>query len=195
MSAPVIVCVDDDADVARTVARSLKRAHLSPMSTTEPAEALEWVLDNDVAVLVSDIDMPLMNGIELAARVKQLRPATVRILLTGHVTADAAMQGINLGGVFRFVAKPFEAIALADVVREAVEHHHELAAVANERDQVLRRGRITGEHETRWPSLSTPVRALDGAYVVRRNTNEMVAGLGLEALLALRRRADHRDGS
>ncbi|MEO8554482.1 MAG: response regulator [Kofleriaceae bacterium] len=190
MSSPVIVCVDDDADVARAVARSLRRADLSPMSTTEPAEALEWVLDNDVAVLVSDIDMPLMNGIELAARVKKLRPATVRILLTGQVTAAAAMNGINLGGVFRFVAKPFETTALADVVREAVDHHRELAAVATERDHVLRRGRITGEHETRWPSLSTPARALDGAYVVRRNTNEMVAGLGLEALLELRRRAE-----
>jgi DNA-binding NtrC family response regulator len=190
MSAPLIVCVDDDADVARTVARSLKRAHLSPMSTTEPAEALEWVLDNDVAVLVSDIDMPLMNGIELAERVKQLRPSTVRILLTGHVTADAAMKGINLGGVFRFVPKPFESTALADIVREAVDHHRELTAVAAERDHVLRRGRITGEHEHRWPSLSNPARAIDGAYVVRRNTNETVVGLGLEALLALRRRAE-----
>lgn len=189
MSSPVIVCVDDDAEVARTVARSLKRAHLAPMSTTEPAEALEWVLDNEVAVLVSDIDMPLMNGIELASRVKQLRPTTVRILLTAHVTADAAMSGINQGGVFRFVPKPFEVTALADIVCEAVDHHRELAAVAHERDQVLRRTRITGEHESKWPMLSTPSRALDGAYVVRRNTNEMVAGLGLEALLALRHRA------
>jgi DNA-binding NtrC family response regulator len=186
---PVIVCVDDDAEIARTVAKSLKRARWSPMSTTEPEEALEWVLDNEVAVLLSDVEMPLMNGIELAARVKQLRPTTVRILMTGHVTADAAMNGINKGGVFKFVAKPFALADLETAVREGIELHRELAAVAVERDQVVRRGRVTGEHELRHPLLTTPSRAHDGAYVVRRPTNELVSGLGLDALLALRHRA------
>jgi DNA-binding NtrC family response regulator len=186
---PVIVCVDDDAEIARTVAKSLKRARWSPMSTTEPEEALEWVLDNEVAVLLSDVEMPLMNGIELAARVKQLRPTTVRILMTGHVTADAAMNGINKGGVFKFVAKPFALADLETAVREGIELHHELSAVAVERDHVVRRGRVTGEHELRHPQLTTPSRAHDGAYVVRRPTNELVSGLGLDALLALRHRA------
>jgi DNA-binding NtrC family response regulator len=186
---PVIVCVDDDAEVARIVARSLKRAKWAPMSTTEPEEALEWVLGNEVAVLLSDVEMPLMNGIELAARVKQLRPTTVRILMTGNVTADAAMNGINKGGVFKFVAKPFVLCELETAVREGIELHHELSAIARERDHVVRRGRVTGEHELRYPQLTTPVRTHDGAYVVRRPTSELVSGLGLDALLALRRRA------
>jgi DNA-binding NtrC family response regulator len=186
---PLIVCVDDDPEVARTLARSLKREQLNPMSTTEPEEALEWVLENDVAVLISDFEMPLMNGIELAARVKKLRPTTVRILMTAHVTADTAMRGINTGGVFRFVPKPFDLAQLAMIVHEGVDHHKELAAVAQERDQVVRRGRLTADLETRFPSLTTPARALDGAYVVRRSTSESVAGLGLDSLLALRHRA------
>ena len=186
---PLIVCVDDDPEVARTLARSLKRANLMPMSTTEPEEALEWVLENDVAVLVSDFEMPLMNGIELSARVKQLRPTTVRILMTAHVTAETAVRGINTGGVFRFVPKPFDLAQLATIVHEGVDHHKELAAVAQERDQVVRRGRVTNDLEGKFPSLTTPARALDGAYVVRRTTNDTAAGLGLEALLALRRRA------
>jgi len=48
---------------------------------------------------------------------------------------------------------------------------------------------LTGDHELRYPQLTTPVRAHDGAYVVRRTTNESVSGLGLDALLALRHRA------
>jgi DNA-binding NtrC family response regulator len=186
---PLIVCVDDDAEVARTIARTLKREHLTPMSTTEPEEALEWILENDVAVLVSDFEMPLMNGIELAARVKELRPTTVRILMTGHVTADTAVRGINTGGVFRFVPKPFEIADLATIVHEGVVHHRELAAVAHERDHVMRRGRVTDDHEARFPSLTTPARALDGAYVVRRSPSEIYTGLGLDSLLALRHRA------
>ncbi|HET9990276.1 MAG TPA: response regulator [Kofleriaceae bacterium] len=188
----LIVCVDDDAEVARTVAKSLKRvawAQSQVMSTTEPEEALEWVLDNEVAVLLSDVEMPLMNGIELAERVKQLRPSTVRILMTGHVTADAAMNGINKGGVFRFVAKPFAMADLETAVRDGVALHRELSAVAVERDQVVRRGRLSDDHELRFPSLTMPARAHDGAYVVRRTTVETLSGLGLDALLALRRRA------
>jgi DNA-binding NtrC family response regulator len=186
---PLIVCVDDDVEVARAIARTLKREHLTLMSTTEPEEALEWVLENEVAVLVSDFEMPFMNGIELSARVKKLRPTTVRILMTGHVTADTAVRGINTGGVFRFVPKPFENSDLATIVHEGVDHHRELAAVASERDQVVRRGRVTLDHETRFPLLTTPARALDGAYVVRRLPSELYTGLGLDALLALRHRA------
>jgi len=133
--------------------------------------------------------MPLMNGIELSARVKQLRPTTVRILMTAHVTAETAVRGINTGGVFRFVPKPFDLAQLATIVHEGVDHHKELAAVAQERDQVVRRGRVTNDLEGKFPSLTTPARALDGAYVVRRTTNDTAADLGLEALLALRRRA------
>ncbi|MFT3692741.1 MAG: response regulator [Kofleriaceae bacterium] len=184
---PLIVCVDDDPEVARTLARTLKREHLQPMSTTEPEEALEWVLENEVAVLVTDNEMPAMNGIELASRVKRLRPTTVRILMTAHVTADAAMSGINKGGVFRFVPKPFDTNQLATIVREGIVHHKELAAVAVERDQVMRRGRVTSDLEGRYPTLTTPARALDGAYVVRRSATEAVNGLGLDALLSLRK--------
>jgi hypothetical protein len=109
--------------------------------------------------------------------------------MTGHVTADAAMNGINKGGVFKFVAKPFALADLETAVREGIELHRELSAVAVERDHVVRRGRVTGEHELRHPQLTTPSRAHDGAYVVRRPTNELVSGLGLDALLALRHRA------
>jgi DNA-binding NtrC family response regulator len=187
-SQPLVVCVDDDPDVSRLIASSLRREKMNMMSTTEPDEALEWVLDNDVAVLVCDYEMPLMNGIELAAKVRQLRPTTVRILLTGHVTAHTAMNGINKGGVFRFIPKPFEPELLIGVVHEGVSHHLELAAVANERDHVVRRGRATAEMEMRYPTLTTPMRAIDGAYVVGRTPNDTLVELGLEALLELRRR-------
>ena len=187
--APMIVCVDDDPTIARALARSLRREHLRPMSTTEPEEALEWVLENDVAVLVADYSMPGMNGVELATRVRELRPLTVRNLLTGHVTADTAVSGINQGGVFRFIEKPFETAALIGVLREAIAHHDELVAVAAERAQVVRRARMADELEIRYPTLTTPAWSLDGAYVVRRNPAAVLAGLGLDALLALRRRA------
>jgi len=73
VSEPVIICVDDDADVARVVARSLKREHLQLMSTTEPQEALEWIVDNEVAVLVSEASAAISTGVNERA----LEPSTV----------------------------------------------------------------------------------------------------------------------
>ena len=188
MSAPVIVCVDDDADVLRAVARTLKRERLQALSTTEPDEALEWIAENNVAVLVSDYQMPVMNGIELASRVRDVSPTTVRVMLTGNVDVETALASINQGEVYRFVAKPVHLESLLVVVRKAVAYHEELAAVAVEREQALLRARINAELEARFPTMTTPARAHDGAYLVQRRADAALAGMGIDPLLTLRRR-------
>jgi len=185
--APLIVCVDDDPAVARALARTMRGEQLLPMTTTEPAEALEWVLEHDVAVLVSDYNMPEMNGVQLAARVRELRPSTVRILVTGSLDLETAMASINHGEVFRFVPKPFDLAQVARVIRDGVEQHRALAQVAAEREKVERRNRERAALESRWQSLTSPVRAHDGAYLVPHVSNGSVEGLGLDELLALRR--------
>ena len=185
--APLVVCVDDDPLVARTIARSLRHQHLLPMTTTEPEEALEWVLEHDVAVLVSDFHMPVMNGVELAARVRALRPSTVRILVTGALDLQTALASINQGEVYRFVPKPFDLDQVTQVVRDGVEQHQALAMVAAERERTERRARERAALETRWASITMPARAHDGAYLVPRVASDELAGSGLDELLALRR--------
>jgi len=187
VSAPLVVCVDDDAEVARALSRSFKREQLAALSTTEPEEALEWVLENDVAVLVSDFNMPVMNGVELASRVRSLRPATVRILLTGNTDLDTAMASINQGGIYRFVQKPVHLASLMALVHEAVTHHRELAAIAAERELAARRTKLNAELEARFPTFTTPPRAHDGAYLLQRRPDAAYTDVGLDALLALRR--------
>lgn len=189
MSEPVVVCVDDDAGVAKALARWMKRERLHPLTTTEPQQALEWILEHDVAVLVSDYHMPVMNGVELAAHVRRLRPVTVRILLTGNPTVDTAMAGINEGGVFRFVTKPVDETTLLSTVHEAVDQHKLLARTAVEREHALDRALAIADLEAAFPSLTTTARAVDGAYIVRRQPASVLAGAGLDALLALRRDA------
>ncbi|MBV8760597.1 MAG: response regulator [Deltaproteobacteria bacterium] len=185
--APLVVCVDDDPAVARALARAMRGEHLLPMATTEPAEALEWVLAHDVAVLVSDYNMPEMNGVQLAARVRELRPSTVRILVTGSLDLDTAMASINQGEVFRFVPKPFDVAHVARVIRDGVEQHRALAQVAAEREKVERRQRERATLEARWQSLTTPARAHDGAYLIPHIASDRFDGLGLDDVLALRR--------
>ena len=184
---PRVVCVDDEPIITRTLVRSLRGEHLLPMATTEPEEALSWVLEHDVAVLVSDYHMPSMNGIELAARVRALRPLTVRVLVTGALDVPTALASINEGEVFRFVPKPFQPDHIARVIREALALHRTLVGVAAERERTERRARERAELEARFPTITTPARARDGAYVVQRRPAGALEGLGLDQLLALRR--------
>ena len=80
---------------------------------------LEWIANEDVAVLVSDYEMPKMTGAQLAGKARRVRPETVRILLTGMRTLETAIDGINQGEIFRFINKPFDDKQLHQAVLEA----------------------------------------------------------------------------
>jgi DNA-binding NtrC family response regulator len=185
--APLVVCVDDDPTVTRTLVRTLRHERLSSMATTEPEEALSWVLEHDVAVLVSDYNMPSMNGVQLAARVRELRPTTVRILVTGTLDLTTALASINEGEVFRFVPKPFDPAQVARAIRDGVEQHRALAQVAAEREKLDRIAHERAALDARYPAFTRPARAHDGAYLVSPHQADALAGLGLDELLALRR--------
>src|SRR5215211_5142283 len=129
MSKPLVVTVDDDEGILTAVGRSLRREQKYVVrQTLDPHQVIEWVTNEQVAVLVSDYEMPQMTGAQLAGAVKRIRPETVRILLTGRRTLDTAIDGINQGEIFRFIGKPFEDKQLRQAVAEAVQRHEELAA-------------------------------------------------------------------
>ena len=64
-SKPLVICVDDDDAMLATVARCLKREPIEVRATLSASEALGWIASEDVAVLVSDYDMPEMTGTEM----------------------------------------------------------------------------------------------------------------------------------
>ena len=93
MTKSLIVCVDDDETMLATVARCLRREpSFEVRSSTSCQEVLGWIANDQVAVVVSDYEMPEMTGAQLAGQAKRIRPETVRILLTG---ARPFYQGIN----------------------------------------------------------------------------------------------------
>ncbi len=166
MSKSLIVCVDDDESILAAVGRCLRREpSFEVRPTTNPSQVLEWITNEDVAVLVSDYEMPEMTGAQLAGLVKRARPETVRILLTGRRTLDTAIDGINQGEIFRFIGKPFEDKQLRQAVLDGVAKHEELAALSGDRRRRERREALRRDLEAEYPGISSVVKR-DDRYVV-----------------------------
>ncbi len=163
---PLIVCVDDDSVMLTAITRTLRSDAYEVRPTLSASEALAWIAEHDVAVLVSDYDMPEMTGAQLAAHARRLRPETVRMLLTGKNTLETAVDGLHRGEVFRFLTKPFEPVQLRAAVTAAIERNLELRMSSSERQVRERRRALREALAAEYPDIFTVKRGIDGAYVV-----------------------------
>src|SRR5882672_5926739 len=136
---PVVVCVDDDEAMLSTVVRCLKREQVEIRSTLSASEALGWIAADEVAVMISDYEMPEMTGAQLAGHARRVRPETVRILLTGKRTLETAIDGINQGEIFKFLNKPFDNEQLRAAMNAGVARNKELLAMSGDRQRRERR--------------------------------------------------------
>jgi response regulator RpfG family c-di-GMP phosphodiesterase len=115
-----ILLVDDDNSVLDGYRRSLSREF--PMETALGGdEALKLVAANGpYAVVVSDMRMPGMDGIQLLSKIKALSPDTIRVMLTGNADMETAINAINEGSIFRFLNKPCKKEIMAKTLTAAL---------------------------------------------------------------------------
>lgn len=86
-------------------------------------EALEYLAEHPVPVVVADQRMPEMTGVEMFVRVRRLYPHTQRVILSGFTDSDAAINAINQGQIFQFVRKPWQRFDLLSVLQRALDAH------------------------------------------------------------------------
>ena len=101
-----ILFVDDDPNILQAYQRMLSE-HLT-VETAEGGEKGLFFLENrgPYAVVISDLRMPGMDGIEFLSKVTETTPDTVRMMLTGNADLGTAVQAVNEGNIFRFLTKP-----------------------------------------------------------------------------------------
>ena len=125
---PVILCVDDEPNVIESMSLNLQ-VHYTVLTASSGPEGLEVLKGRkDVAVVVSDMRMPDMDGAEFLAAVRKVAPSAVRMLLTGYSEIDAAMRAVNEGQIFRFLTKPCETEHLIASLESAVEQYRLVTA-------------------------------------------------------------------
>ena len=160
-----VLFVDDEPEILETLRRTLRNESYRVLTTTSPDEALGLIEREDVDVLVADIDMPGMTGLELVARVRRVRPEVVRMLLTGDASVDSAMSAINEGEVHRYLTKPWQKQHLRDTIRQALERLDEMREAAAADRAAHRRATLLAELERAHPGIRHV--ALDeGVYVL-----------------------------
>jgi CheY-like chemotaxis protein len=133
-----VLCVDDEPNVLEGLALHLRR-QFQVASATSAVAGLE-ILKRDVpiAVIISDMRMPGMNGAEFLKAARELNPDAVRMLLTGQTDLDSAIAAVNEGRIFRFLTKPCPPATLLASVAAAAEQHRLISAERILLEQTLR---------------------------------------------------------
>jgi two-component system, NtrC family, response regulator AtoC len=116
-----ILIVDDEEDTAMLVSDSLRRRGYDSQHVTSAASCLEWLALEPVDVVVTDIQMPGMSGLELCERLRTGYPNCASIVLTGYGTRDLAVAA-SRAGARELLTKPAKIDALDHAIARALEH-------------------------------------------------------------------------
>ncbi len=164
-SALTILVVDDEPEILDSLQRQLRNQGYSIATATSAADALVLLAGGGIDLLLTDIDMPGMNGLELAALVRRKYPEVARMLLTGDASLDSALDAINRGEVHRYLTKPWHKDTLRQTIQHCLERLVELRRIAAAERGLGQRERLLAELERAHPGILT-VHLVDGAYVI-----------------------------
>ena len=121
MIKPLLLLVDDEAPFVETMTKRLSKRDLNIITAFSGEEAIEILNKNrNTDVVILDVKMPGMNGIETLGKIRNQFPLIEVIMLTGHATGESAIEGMKLGA-FDYLMKPCEIEQLMAKVQEAAK--------------------------------------------------------------------------
>jgi diguanylate cyclase (GGDEF)-like protein/PAS domain S-box-containing protein len=119
----ILLLVDDEPKILSCIVRVLRDEGYGIVSATNAAKGFELLATNRVGVVLSDLRMPEMDGIEFLSRVSRLHPETVRIAMSGYADMDMVTEAINRGAIYKFLNKPFENEVLRQNIAKAFDQY------------------------------------------------------------------------
>jgi len=115
-----ILTIDDEQIVLDSVQKHLRKEDFRLLSALSAREALKLIDSNQVDIVLTDLMMPEIDGLELLKLMRTKAPRTPVIMITGYATINTALQATHLGA-FDYIAKPFTRSELLSVVNRAVQ--------------------------------------------------------------------------
>lgn len=136
-STATIVLVDDEEMVLTSIDSLISlETDYTCKTFLSAKDALAFLQDSDVNLVVSDYLMPEMNGIEFLAKVRELKPEVPRILLTGYADKENAIKAINEVGLFQYIEKPWDNNDLLLIFRNGLEKSELMMKLQDKIDQI-----------------------------------------------------------
>lgn len=124
MNDRTVLFVDDEEKILKSLERGMLDEPCRSLFATSGKEALEILEKEDVHVLVTDMRMPEMSGLDLLRIVKEKYPHVVRLVLSGYTQVGTLLTAINQGEIYRFLTKPWKLEEeFKSVIQDALEHY------------------------------------------------------------------------
>ena len=136
MEAIQVMLVDDEVEFLETLIKRMKKRNVDITGVKSGEEALLALDQNQVDVVILDVRMPGMDGIEALKEIKRRHPLIEVIMLTGHASVEVAVQGMELGA-FDYLMKPID----IDELFYKLEDAHKNKLIQEEKLDVLRRNK------------------------------------------------------
>ena len=141
-----ILLLDDEASVLSSLERTLRKQPYELLLVQEGFKALELLALHEVSVIISDINMPVMGGIEFLERAADVSRESIKMVLSGYSDIDLVLGAINKGHVWRYLTKPWQAEDLCVAISNAVEMYE----VRAERELLLSELEVKNKKLTLW---------------------------------------------
>jgi response regulator RpfG family c-di-GMP phosphodiesterase len=117
----VILCVDDEPHILSALRRLFRTQGYETLCAAGAREGLALLAAHPVDVIISDMRMPGMDGVEFLEQARLACPDPVRMLLTGHADVAQVMGAVNRGEIYRYITKPWDDTEIVLLVRHALE--------------------------------------------------------------------------
>lgn len=119
-----VLCVDDEPSVLSALKRVFMDEDYTFLTAQSGKEGIDILKTEDPQIIISDYRMPEMNGIDFLRQVRDIKPETVRIVLSGYADTASIVEAINEGQIYKFIPKPWNDDEIKVTVANALERYH-----------------------------------------------------------------------
>lgn len=133
-----VLFVDDNRLVLKVLGDLLRSHGIEVLTASCAEKALELFKRHEIAVVVSDNQMPGMSGLEFLRELRNVSPDTVKVLISSYVDLPTALAAINSSEVYRYLLKPWKDEEIVEVVQEGLRRYRTIHDIRREDEAVLR---------------------------------------------------------
>jgi DNA-binding response OmpR family regulator len=177
-----ILVVDDESAIRYSITKTLQRVGYQVDSAASGEEAIQKMQQQPFDVILTDIRMPGISGVDLLAKVKEQAPDAIVILLTGYASLDTAVESLRLGA-HDYLIKPSSSQDIRDSVARGIERAHNLKrrralldAIQNNVEELAHVSDTPAQANAAAPASATGTAAASGATPISTPVNTMSLG-------------------